>query len=518
MQKTLSPATRVGFAALLFVLLQQAGMAQATKVSAKRLHTMPDGYTNWWSPEARTFAVYNGDVLLYDAATTKVRAVIKTSGAPLPKALSFTPDGSVLILLSDRVRLYDVTDGRLLRQFGEGTEPINGYETKFKPETVSVLNSSTGQYEDEYKSPDNYEMTVELPTVYISDRVTSPDGKSLLVRARKDEEAQVYNLETGELKFTLEPFVEAGKKRRGGGGGALGEFSADGRFIVTSHADRAPRLWNAATGALIANLAPQTDTVYGVRFSPDSKLVATANFDGIVKIWDVATGTLRHTVGSKKDQHYFAVWNPKDNSFVTKSIKKGKGEVNIWDALTGVLVAKLDNQATKEKFEDDLTFDYSPDGKMLLTKASNYSNALSPILPNKKLRAIAHLWDARTGSLIASLRDDKARDGDAYLYDRFFWSPAGDFLITTGAAVRLWNRRGELLQELDNNAVVTASFSPDGRFLALTDALKLGATVKGVAGIFIGKKPTALLSKTHLWQIESAGADSVSRRESAVQP
>jgi WD40 repeat protein len=513
MRKTLSHATRISFVVALLVLLQQAGMAQATKVSAKLLHTMPDGYTNWWSPDARTFAVYSGDVLLYDAAAVKARAVIKISGVPSPKALFFTPDGRMLIILSDQVRLYDVTDGKLLRQFGEGTEPINRYETKFKSEVVSVLNSD-GQYENEYKAPSTYENTLELPTMYISDRVISPDGKSLLVRARKDEAAQVYNLDTGELKFTLEPFVEAGKKRRGGGD-ALGEFSADGRFIVTSHADRLPRLWNAATGALIANLAPQTDTVYGVRFSPDSKFVATTSFNGIVKIWDAATGTLRHTIGAKKDEHFFAVWNPKDNSFVTKSVKDRKWEINIWDAATGMLVAKLDSKATKEKFEDDLTFNYSPDGKVLLTKATNYSTVLSPILPNKKLRAIAHLWDARTGSLISSLRDDKAREGDAYYYDKFFWSPAGDFLVTAGAVVRLWNPRGELLEELDNKAVVTASLSPDGRLLALTDALTLGKTVKGVAGILIGKKSTALLSKTHLWQIEGAGSDSVSRRNAS---
>jgi WD40 repeat protein len=248
-----------------------------------------------------------------------------------------------------------------------------------------------------------------------------------------------------------------------------------------------------------------------VRFSPDSRFVATTSFDGIIKIWDAATGALRHTVGSKKDQNYFAVWNPKDNSFVAKSLRN-KGEINIWDAATGLLVAKLDNTATKEKFEDDFTFQYSPDGKILLTKATNYSTVLSPVLPNKKLRPIAHLWDARNGSLNASLRDDKARDGDAYYYDKFFWSPAGDFLITTGAVVRLWNPRGELLLELDNKAVVTSSLSPDGRLLALTDGLSLGTTVKGVAGILIGKKPKALLSKTHLWQIERVGTDSASRR------
>lgn len=518
MRRNLSLAARVCFVLALLVSLPQTGAAQATKVSAKLLHTMTDGYTNRWSPDAKTLAVFNEDVLLYDAATMKVRATIKTPSAHTPKAIFFTPDSSVLVIQTDMVRLYDVRDGKFRRGFGQRTTPVNFYETKFKPEAVSVYNNDTGQYDYEYKLPGSYEMTLELPTAYISDRVASPDSKSLLVRAPKDAGAEVYDLGTGELKFTLEPFVEAGKKKGGRRGKALGEFSADGRFIVTSHEDRTPRLWNAATGALIANLAPQTDTVYGVRFSPDNKFVATTSFDGIVKIWDAATGALRHTVGSKRDSHYFAVWNPKDNSFVAKSMRKGKSEVSIWDAATGSLVAKLDNNATKEKFDDNLTFEYSPDGKILLTKARNYSTVLSPILPNKKLRAIAHLWDARTGSLNTSLRDDKAREGDAYYYDRFFWSPAGDFLVTAGAVVRLWNPRGELLLELDNKAVGAASFSPDGRFLALTDELSLGTTVKGVAGILIGKKPTALLSKTHVWQIERAGADAISQREPAVRP
>jgi len=319
------------------------------------------------------------------------------------------------------------------------------------------------------------------------------------------------------LKFGLEPFVAPGKKLGKRLGDTLGEFSADGRYIVTAHSDRTPRLWNAATGALIANLAPQTDTVYGVRFSPDSRFVATTSFDGIVKIWDAATGALRHTIGSKKDQNYFDIWNPKDNSFVAKSLKN-KVEVNIWDAATGMLVAQLDNKATKEKFEDDFTFAYSPDGKILLTKATNFSTVLSPLLPNRKLRTIAHLWDARTGALITSLHDDKARGGDDYYYDKFFWTPAGDYLITTGAVARVWNRRGELLQELDNKAVMAASLSPDGRLLALTDDLALGTTIKAVAGVLIGKKPKALSSKTHLWQIEGVGPGSISWQESAVQP
>jgi hypothetical protein len=54
--------------------------------------------------------------------------------------------------------------------------------------------------------------------------------------------------------------------------------------------------------------------------------------------------------------------------------------------------------------------------------------------------------------------------------------------------------------------------------LLVSLALELGAAVKAAAGIFIGKKPTALLSKTDLRRIEGAGLVSVSRRESAARP
>lgn len=40
-------------------------------------------------------------------------------------------------------------------------------------------------------------------------------------------------------------------------------------------------------------------------------------------------------------------------------------EINIWNAETGALVSKLDGKTIKEKFDDNLTFVYSPDGKLL---------------------------------------------------------------------------------------------------------------------------------------------------------
>jgi WD40 repeat protein len=499
-----SLATCVCLVVSLLLAPYQTSRAQAAKTTARLLHTITDAYSYIWSSDSRTLAVYDVDldVALYDADTGQMRAHIKYEGPPTPNGLYFTPDGQTLVIHSDRVRLYSASDGKLIRQFAEGTKPVNYYEKYYKTEVVSGYDSD-GQYKYEQKPPDNLEKTRELPTEYISDRVVSPDGKTLLTRV-KGGVAQVYEVGTGALKFTLEPYVAPGKKKNKRAV-VLGEFSPDGRFIVTSHADPTPRLWKATTGELVADLAPQSGTVSGVRFSPDSRYVATTSFyDGIVKVWDTATGKLRHTVGSKKDGQWFAVWNPRNSTFVTKSPKTDKWEINIWSAETGALVSKLDGTALKEKFDENLTFEYSPDGRILVTKAKNIATLKSVLLGKDKPRLIAHLWNAETGALITSLPDTKGRGADAYWYDKFIWIPSGDVVLTAGATVKLWNRRGELVQDIDANAMRGASLSPDGKLLVVTgeptdSLLSLGVAV---AKTIVGKRPKEIWPKTYIWKLE----------------
>src|SRR5215831_10039327 len=271
----------------------QTGGAQSPKVTAKLVHTITDGASYyWWSPDSKILALkyvdnsYKVTVSLYDAATGEARAVIQAEGLPTEKGVYFTPNSSALVIHTDRVRLYDTADGKLLREFAEGTTPINLYYKIFGPETVpSATTNADGQIEcvEQTRWPSNEEELMELPTQYISDRIISPDGTSLLARA-KEGKAQVYDLGTGGLKFTLEPFITAGNKKDRAGN-ALGEFSPDGRLIVTSHGNAAPRLWSASTGDLIADLGPQSDTVFGVRFSHDSRFVATSSFKGVGKSW-----------------------------------------------------------------------------------------------------------------------------------------------------------------------------------------------------------------------------------------
>lgn len=485
------------------VSLPSVGQAQTPTVVVKPLHTITDSLAHLWSPDNKTLAVMYTDISLYDVATGKVRAKIPFGSLETIWLIRFTPDSSALLVHTDRVRLYSATDGKLLREFAKDTIPINLYEKIYTTEYVSDYDYSTGETKNSYKAATNEEELTELPTRYLSDRVISPDSKSLLVRAKEAGKAQVYDLATGVLKFTLEPYVEAGKKK-GRLGKTLGEFSPDGRFIVTAPRDRTPRLWNATNGALIANLGPQTSNVLGVRFSFDSKFVATSTFDdGIVKIWEAETGKLRHTIGSKKDRTYFAAWNPANNSFVTKS---HKWEVGLWNAETGALIAKLDSQVIREKFDQTLTFVYSPDGRILLTQARRGGNLWTIISDSVKdnRRFMAHLWDAETGALIKSLRDTKEHDPSVYQYDKFLWSPASDVLIIAGASVKLWSRRGELLQDIEANATMAASLSPNGKFLATTSekSQSVGSVLKQAVKIMAGLPLKIGPLKTSVWQIE----------------
>ena len=153
---------------------------------------------------------------------------------------------------------------------------------------------------------------------------------------------------------------------------------------------------------------------------------------------------------------------------------------------------------------------YSPtvtDGKILATQARN-ENTLGSMLARAvskgKPRLIAHLWDAATGSLLTSLRDSKPRDAYAYQFDKYFWSPNSNFLVIAGPSVKIWNTRGELMQELDGNAAFGASLSPDGKYLVVKGAKEetLGGSLVAVSKIMIGRLPKWENQLTYIWQIE----------------
>ena len=505
MKSKWSWSSGVCLAVLLFVAQGGAGRAQEARAAAKLLHTLGAyGAPLWLSPDGRTLAFKGADVELYDVATGTLKAKVPVTPALTPKGVFFTPDGKALVVHTDRVQVVDASDGKVLREFAEGSTPINFYRRIYTGREETSYDESSGGYSTTYVGPSDKETLLELPALDPSDRVVSPDWKSILVR-REDGAAEVYDFETGKPKFTLSPKLGPDEKV-GLLFYALGEFSPDGKLILTSHASRTPRLWNAATGELVADLAPHSQPVYGARFSPDGKFIVTTSVDGVVKTWDGATGKFLHAFGSAQDPTYFAAWNPRGDTFVTKS---RKWEVDIWGAATGKLVARLDRKAIKEKFDNNFTFAYSPDGRRLLTRARNVDTVLSVLKSTvllsprrSKTRRIAHLWDAATGKLVASMLDTKPRALADYPTGAFLWSPSSRFLVSAGPTVKLWRANGELVQELEGNAMLGATLSRDGRLLVAGHLPDYPFNLKVILKAMVGKLPKEMPLKTHIWQID----------------
>ena len=68
-------------------------------------------------------------------------------------------------------------------------------------------------------------------------------------------------------------------------------FSPDGARILTASADKTAKLWDAASGKLIATFDHQ-DGVLQAAFSPDGARILTASADKTVKLWEGASGKL----------------------------------------------------------------------------------------------------------------------------------------------------------------------------------------------------------------------------------
>ena len=68
-------------------------------------------------------------------------------------------------------------------------------------------------------------------------------------------------------------------------------YSADGRFVGSGSRDNTVRLWNAATGTVIARLEGHTMGVKSVAFTPDGQSIVSGCYDETIRVWDLRNAT-----------------------------------------------------------------------------------------------------------------------------------------------------------------------------------------------------------------------------------
>ncbi len=266
-------------------------------------------------------------------------------------------------------------------------------------------------------------------TIYLWSAQFSPDAKKIIT-ASNDRTAKIWDVASGNLIADL-------KGSRNGIWSV--QFSPDGKKIVSASWDSTAKIWDAASGNLIADLSGHVNDVTYARFSPDGKKIVTASQDSTAKIWDVATGNLIADLKGHRGFVRSAQFSPDGKKIVSTS---QDSTTKIWDAASGNLIADLHGHTNVVN-----SAQFSPDGKKIVT-ASFDSNA--------------KIWDAVTGRLIIVL------EGHSNEISFVQFSPDGKKVVTASwdSTAKIWDAAsGNLIVDLKGhtNWIRSARFSPDGK-------------------------------------------------------
>ena len=215
--------------------LRQVLVGPQTKFGAGAIAFSPDGGTI-------TAAGWDA-VMLWDMPTGKLRQTLSEQRA---FALAFSPDGKVLAIGGNQVKLCDGQSGALLR-------------------TLTGHRGSVGAI------------------------AFAPDGKTLATGTGMDEEIRLWNVQTGTIERTLlteraDAVTEVSSLA----------FSPDGKNLVSTGHLRM-KVWDAQTGTLLQTLRGHSVWVLSLAFIGKSQTLASAGPDG-VKLWDIAKGRLLATL------------------------------------------------------------------------------------------------------------------------------------------------------------------------------------------------------------------------------
>lgn len=310
------------------------------------------------------------------------------------------------------------------------------------------------------------------------------------------------------------------------------DWSPDSRFLASASLDGTARVWDTTNNKQISYFSAGAEKIFDVAWHPDGSQIASVGSDPNVNVWDPMTGKFISALHGHGALVTSIDWHP-DGQMIATGARAG--EVFLWtigeEKPTMVSGHRRDCGFAQVAFNGD--------GSLLASSATDALIRIYSLSEQKTVATINHLsvtplaldWHPEqsiiTGATTNDIRlyrvDDQELDGSFQTFKQpvvaLDYSSDSQRMLAASynGEIRICDPdSGEVMEELggheeEMSLLLTASFSPDGRYVAAAGHPNIVFVWDARTGTLIQRLHDSELSSKSPWQIRTLAWSADSR-------